>query len=134
NRAAPHPPAAADRCQTAGHLTLGRTRFDPAAPPAGLHGRKRWSRQPRNAGSTDRCSKSWTSRRFDGRRREIEVEDGAAGGRAAASNAAAERVDDAVADREPEAGALPDRLGREERLKQLGFVVGGNAGAGILDF
>ena len=68
-----------------------------------------------------------------GRGGQLEVEDRAAGGRAAIADAAAERVDDAVADRQAEAGALADRLGREERLEQLGLVVGRNARAGVLD-
>src|SRR5436190_181989 len=60
-----------------------------------------------------------STRRLGGRRGKIEVEDGSSGGRAAVPDAAAQRVDDAIADREAKAGALADRLGREARLKKL---------------
>src|SRR5687767_12382055 len=80
----------------------------------------------------DRCSRSAASYR-DGRGGQLEIEDGAAGGCAAIADAAVERIDDAVADREAEAGALPDWLRRIERLEQLGFVVRWNAGAGVFD-
>jgi hypothetical protein len=52
---------------------------------------------------------------------------------AAIPDPAAERVDDAVADRQPKSRALTDRLGREEGLKQLRLVLGRHAGAGVLD-
>src|SRR5688500_20293678 len=41
--------------------------------------------------------------------------------------------DDAVDRREAEAGALPARLGREERLEQVGLRLVGHARAGIAD-
>src|SRR5919109_1506501 len=66
-------------------------------------------------------------------RRQLEVEDGAARWRPAIPHLPAHRIDDAVAHRQPEAGALPDRLRREERLKQLGFVIRRDAGTGVLD-
>ena len=40
---------------------------------------------------------------------------------------------DVVADREPEAGPLAGRLGREERLKQLVLDLGRNADAVVAD-
>src|SRR5436190_16469419 len=43
------------------------------------------------------------------------------------SDRAAVRLDDAVAHRKSEARALADRLRGEERLEQLGFVLGADA-------
>src|SRR5689334_8627031 len=117
----------------AGRRMWDRRRCGREPPRAGRHARTLSRRQLRNGGSTDPCSKSWRSRRL-GRGGQIEVEDGATGGRAAIADAAAERIDNAVADRQTEAGPLTDRLGREERLEQLGFVVSRNTGAGVFNF
>ena len=50
------------------------------------------------------------------------------------ADGAAVRFDDPVADRQTEAGALADRLGREERLEQLRLVFRGDSRAIVLHF
>ena len=67
-----------------------------------------------------------------GKRRQLEEEDRAALQRAAIANDAAVRLDDAVADREAKAGAFANGLGREERLKELGLVLGRHTRAAVL--
>src|SRR5262245_43736150 len=74
------------------------------------------------------------SRRFRGRCRKFEVEDGAAGRSIAITDAAAERVDDAVTDRQAKPRTLANGFGREERLEQLRLVISRNARPCILDF
>src|SRR5262245_436745 len=74
------------------------------------------------------------SRRFRGRCRKFEVEDGAAGRSVAIADAAAERVDDAVTDRQAEARPLANGFRREERLEQRRLVIRRNARPRILDF
>src|SRR3712207_2173394 len=46
---------------------------------------------------------------------------------------AAVALDDAVADREAEAGALPDRLGRKKRVEDFAEVLGGDAAPRVGD-
>ena len=48
-------------------------------------------------------------------------------------DSAADALDEAAADGEPEAGALPDLLRRDERLEQTVANRGGHAGTGVLD-
>src|SRR5260370_42185107 len=54
--------------------------------------------------------------------RQLEVERRATPIVAEIPDRAAVRIDDAVTDRQAKAGALADRLRREERLKQLRFI------------
>ena len=67
------------------------------------------------------------------REREAHREDGAAVRQAVGADLAAVLLDDLVADREPEPGALADRLGGEERVEDPADDVGRDAGAGVAD-
>ena len=53
--------------------------------------------------------------------------------RAVAGNRAAVLLDDAVGDRQPQAGALADVLRREERIVDARQLLGRNARAGVAD-
>jgi hypothetical protein len=66
-------------------------------------------------------------------RRQDDRESGAALGPVLGSDIAAHALDDVVADRQAEAGALAGRLGGEERLEQARQDLGGNAWPIILD-
>src|SRR5215218_5929586 len=71
-------------------------------------------------------------RRIGGR--QLEEERRAAPLIAQTADRAAVGIDDAVADRQAEAGPLADRLGREERLEQLGLIARVDAGAVVEHF
>src|SRR5207253_10112761 len=83
----------------------------------GEHGRRGRSRGPEGA-------------RQD---REVDLEGGSLAGSAGDRDRAAVLLDDPLAQREPEARPLARRLGREERLKDLGLNVARDPGAGIGD-
>src|SRR5258708_38067927 len=65
--------------------------------------------------------------------RQLEKERGAVPFVAVLANRAAVGFDDAVTHRQAEAGALPDRLPREERLEQLRFVLPRHAPPDVID-
>jgi hypothetical protein len=64
---------------------------------------------------------------------ETDAEEAAAAEFALGRDCAAVVADDAVADRQAQAGPLPDRLGREERLEDVWQVLGTDAAAVVLD-
>src|SRR5262245_43861197 len=69
-----------------------------------------------------------------GRRgRQLEIEDRSPRGGLAVADLPAHRVDDAVAHGQAEPGAFTDGFRGEERLKQLGLVLGRHAGTRVLD-
>ena len=70
-------------------------------------------------------------RPLDRRRRKFEDEPRALADDALAVDRAVVLAHDAVGDGQAEAGALADRLGREERIVDAGEVLARNAGAGV---
>src|SRR5688500_4681352 len=64
---------------------------------------------------------------------QVDVEQRAAGRRAAVANPAAERLDDPVAHRQAQSRSLTDGLGREERLEEPRLVIERNARACVFD-
>src|SRR5439155_20943399 len=62
-----------------------------------------------------------------------DAHDGAVARRAIDRDLSPEAADDAVADRQPQAGAFADVLGGEERIEHAGGDLGRHAVAGVLD-